>query len=189
MARQGGRVRLEQSDIRLALNMAKMGKGGFLHATIDETHFLFKKPWAKVQEEQNPGVEFLGHNIVKAALERHPTMLDENQTDGCLPCQNGTAQKPQTRWRCKGMGAPQLERLRQPTPEPTPPPPKLAPVPPGDNEGAHVTEIQGVPPGYVYIHTPLPCAQFLNLEAYAKDCKRDEDFNPNLLTNEGTSTG
>jgi len=29
MARQGGRVQLEQSDMRLPLNMAKMAKEGF----------------------------------------------------------------------------------------------------------------------------------------------------------------
>jgi hypothetical protein len=37
MARQGGRVQLEQSDMRLSLNMAKMAKEGFFRATIDET--------------------------------------------------------------------------------------------------------------------------------------------------------
>jgi len=37
MVRQGGRVQLEQSDMRLALNMAKMVKGGFSRAAIDET--------------------------------------------------------------------------------------------------------------------------------------------------------
>jgi len=37
MARQGGRVQLEQSDMRLALNMAKMAKGGFSRATVEET--------------------------------------------------------------------------------------------------------------------------------------------------------
>ena len=36
-ARQGGRVQLEQSDIRLALNMARMAKGGFSRAAIEET--------------------------------------------------------------------------------------------------------------------------------------------------------
>jgi len=41
----------------------------------------------------------------------------------------------------------------------------------------------------VSIHTPLPSAQFFNLDEYAKDHKRDEDFNPDLLTDEGTSTG
>jgi len=34
MARQGGRVQLEQSDMRLALNMAKMAKGRFSCAAI-----------------------------------------------------------------------------------------------------------------------------------------------------------
>jgi len=37
MARQGGRVQLEQSDICLALNMAKMAKGWFSRAAIEET--------------------------------------------------------------------------------------------------------------------------------------------------------
>jgi len=37
MARHGGRVQLERSDMRAALNIAKMAKGGFLHAPIHET--------------------------------------------------------------------------------------------------------------------------------------------------------
>jgi hypothetical protein len=37
MARQGGRVQLKQSDMRLAFNMAKMTKEGFLWAAIYET--------------------------------------------------------------------------------------------------------------------------------------------------------
>jgi len=37
MSRQGGWVQLEQSDMRLALNMAKMATGGFVHATIEVT--------------------------------------------------------------------------------------------------------------------------------------------------------
>jgi len=36
MAREGGWVQLEQSDMSLALNMAKMAKGGFSHAAIEE---------------------------------------------------------------------------------------------------------------------------------------------------------
>ena len=44
MARQGGRVQLEQSDMRRALNMAQMAKGGFSHSAIEETQFLIKKP-------------------------------------------------------------------------------------------------------------------------------------------------
>jgi hypothetical protein len=48
MARQGGRVQLEQSNMRLALNMAKMAKGVFLQAAIEETQNLIKKPQAEV---------------------------------------------------------------------------------------------------------------------------------------------
>ena len=48
MARQGGRVQLEQSNMCLALNMAKMATGGFSHATIEETQYLIKKPCAEV---------------------------------------------------------------------------------------------------------------------------------------------
>jgi len=42
MARQGGRVQLEQSDMCLALNMAKLAKGGFSLAAIEETQQLIK---------------------------------------------------------------------------------------------------------------------------------------------------
>jgi len=48
MARQGGRVQREQSDMCLALNMAKMAKGGFLCATIEETQQLIRKPPTEV---------------------------------------------------------------------------------------------------------------------------------------------
>jgi len=37
MARQGGRVQLEQSDMRLASNIAKMAKEGIACAEIEET--------------------------------------------------------------------------------------------------------------------------------------------------------
>jgi len=116
-------------------------------------------------------------------------MLRENQMDGCLPCQSGTAQNPQTRWRCKGTGGPPPERLRQPTPEQMPHPPKTPPVPHSNNEATHISEIEGQPPRYVYIQSPVPSAQFLNFDAYAKDRKRDKDCNPDLLGDKGTSTG
>jgi thiamine monophosphate synthase len=48
MERQGGRVHLEQSDMSLAKNMAKMSKGGFSHAAIEETQQLIKKPCTEV---------------------------------------------------------------------------------------------------------------------------------------------
>ena len=87
MARQGGRVQLEQSDMRLALNMAKMAKEGFSRAGIEEMKYLIKKPRAEVREETKWGVEFPGHKKVKAAIQRHPATIRQNQTSGCLPCQ------------------------------------------------------------------------------------------------------
>jgi len=169
--------------------MAKMAKGGFSRAAIEEKQFLIKQPRAKVQEEKNWGVEFPGHKDVKAALERHRAMLRDNLTDGCLPCQNGTEQNPQTRWRRKGTGAPPPQRLRQLTPEPMPQPPETPFVPPGNDEAALLSKIERVPPGDVYIHTSHPSTPFFCHDAYAKNRKRDKDFYPDLLTDEGTSTG
>jgi len=93
MARQGGRVQLEQSDMCLALNIAKMAKGGFSRAAIEETQQLIKIPRAEVREEEKLGVEFPGHQKVRAAMERLPAMVYKNHMAGCLPCQNGTAKK------------------------------------------------------------------------------------------------
>jgi hypothetical protein len=69
MARQGGHVRLEQSDMRLALYMAKMAKGGCSGPTREETQNVIKKPHAKVQQETLRGVELPGHKKEKAGIE------------------------------------------------------------------------------------------------------------------------
>jgi len=69
MARQGGRVQLEQTDMRLALNMARMAKGGFSCTAIEEMHHLIKKPFTEVHEGKMRGIEFRGHRKVKAAIE------------------------------------------------------------------------------------------------------------------------
>jgi hypothetical protein len=106
MARQGGRVQLEQSDMHLELNMAKMAKERFSHAEIEETKYLIKKPPADVREEKMRGVEFPENKKVEAGIQRHVVMLRHNQTTGCIPCQNGIAKNPQTCWRPKGRGAP-----------------------------------------------------------------------------------
>jgi len=145
MARQGGRVQLEQSDMPLALKMAKTAKGGFSRAAIEETQQLIKKPRAEVREEKKRGVQFPRHNKVKAAIKRHPAMVRKNQMDGCLSFQNGTTKKPQRRWRYKGTGAP--------PPRQAPPGPGTPPAPSDDNESS---KTEGVPPAYVYINTPLP---------------------------------
>jgi len=49
MARQGGRVPLKQSDILLALTIAKIDTGGFLHPAIEDKQYLIKKPYAEGQ--------------------------------------------------------------------------------------------------------------------------------------------
>jgi len=96
LARPGGWVQLEQSDMRIALNMAKIATGGFLRTTREETQYLIEKPRAEVREETKWGVEFPGHKTVKAVMERPLAMIRQNHTDGGLPSQNGTARNPQT---------------------------------------------------------------------------------------------
>jgi len=49
--------------------MAKMAKGGFSRAAIEETQQLIKKPRGEVREEKKRGVEFPRHNKIKAAIE------------------------------------------------------------------------------------------------------------------------
>jgi len=41
----------------------------------------------------------------------------------------------------------------------------------------------------VYSHTDLPCTEYFTPDAYAQDNQQDKDFDPNMLTDEGTSTG
>jgi hypothetical protein len=41
----------------------------------------------------------------------------------------------------------------------------------------------------VYIHASLPNAKFFNFILFAEDDKCDQDFIPDLLTDEVTSTG
>jgi hypothetical protein len=69
MAKQGGQVQLEQSDMRLSLNMANTSKEGFSRAAIEETKYFNTKPGAKVPEETKRGVVFPGHNKVEPAIQ------------------------------------------------------------------------------------------------------------------------
>jgi len=182
MARQGGWVKLELSDMCLASNMAKLAKGGFSRAAIDKTNYLIKKPRAEVREEKKQGVEFPEHKKMKAAIQRQPAMLRQNQTSGCLPCQNGTAKNPQTRWTCRETGAPLPVRPREQIPEPTPPPPGTPPAPTGNTSGVQPAEIVNLPAGYTYSHTARPCAELFEDN---EDPEHDTDFDPDMLSNEG----
>jgi len=70
-----------------------------------------------------------------------------------------------------------------------PPLPGTAPEASSHNEWAQCSEIDNLPCSYVYLHTPLPSVQFFHLDAYGQDSQHDADLNPDLLTDEGTSTG
>jgi hypothetical protein len=120
------------------------------------------------------GAEFPGHQMVKAAMERHPAMIYKNHTAGCLPCHNGTAKNLVTRWRGKETAAP--------PPEHAAPPPDTPPAPPGNTKGNESYEIEDMPTRFVYMHSPLPNTQFFNHNAFAKETKCDKDFIPDLLS-------
>jgi len=65
----------------------------------------------------------------------------------------------------------------------------MPPAPTGNSSGAQQAQIVNLPAGYAYSHTSLPCAEFLTLDASAQDSHHDTDFDPDMLTDEGTSTG
>jgi len=90
MARQGGRVQLQQSDMCLAVNLAQMATGGVSHGAVEETQYLITKPGTKVRDEKKRAVEFPGHIKVKAAIARHLAMCHQNQMDGYPASQNGS---------------------------------------------------------------------------------------------------
>jgi len=169
--------------------MAKIAKGGFSRAAMDETQHLIEKPHAEVREVMKWRVEFPGHGMVKAAIERHPAMVYENQTDGCLACHNGTAKIPRARWRCKSTGAPPQVRRKQPTPEQMPPPPRTPPAPSGDKNCAQSSQIANMLAGYEYKHAPLPGTQSFHHDTYAENSEHDEYFIPDLRNDKATSTG
>jgi hypothetical protein len=147
MAGPGGWVQLDQSDIRLALNMAQMAIGGFLCHAIEETQQLLKKPCADVQEEMMCGVVCPGYNKVKAVIGRHPALVCETETDSSLSCKNDTAKNPKTCWRNIGTGAP--------PPRQGPPWPGMPPALSDNHDRTQCSDTKGVPPRYVYIYTPL----------------------------------
>jgi len=197
MARQGGRVQLEQSDMCVALNMAKMAKAGFSHTAIVKTQYLIKKPRAEVREAKKRGVQFPGHNKVKAAMERHPAMLRQNHTPGCHSCQHGTAKKLQSTWRHNGTGAPPSNHRRQQTPELTPEPtrelmppmPGTRPTSTGNTSGAQRLEVINLSAGYAYSHVSLTCAESFSHDTSAQDSEHDTDFDPDKPPDKGTCTG
>lgn len=163
------------------MNMTNTAKRRFLRAVIEGMQPLIDKLHAEVCEMKKRGVEFLADEKVKAAMESHLAMVCENQINGYHPHQYTTAWNPQTQWQSKETGAP--------PPQLGPSLPGTPPTPPDDCEESQSPEIEGAPPGYMYIHTPLPNAQILNLDAHAKDWKHNKADIPDWLTDDGPSTG
>jgi len=69
------------------------------------------------------------------------------------------------------------------------PMPRMPPVPSENNGSAQRSQIVNLPAGYAYLHTSLHCAELFTFDSYAQDSQRDTDFNPDKLTDEGSSTG
>jgi len=65
----------------------------------------------------------------------------------------------------------------------------MPPAPTSNKSRAQSSQINNLPAGYVYSHTLVPCAEFFTFNAYAQDSQHDTDFDPDMLTDEGTSTG
>jgi len=179
--------------MHLALNMAKFAKGGFSHPVVEETQYPIKKPQAEVREEKKRGAELPAHVKVKAAIARHPATLRQNQMPGCLLCQHGSAKNPQMCWRSKGTCAPPPNQSRQQNPEPTPQPTRPLPRTPlaltGNTSGDQHLEMINLLAGYTYSHTSLPCAVSFTLDASTQEREHNTDFDPDMLPDEGTSTG
>jgi hypothetical protein len=155
MARQGGRVQREQSNMRLASNIAHMAKDNISHTAIEETKYLMKKPHTEVGKGTKWSADFPGNKTLRAAIQRHLAMLRQNQTSGCLPSKHGTAKNPQTSWRRKGTGAPPPARHIVRTPEPNPPPPDTVSANTGNPSGAPLSEIVNLLAGYTSSHRAL----------------------------------
>jgi len=178
-----------------------MPQGGFSHATIEETQYLIKKPRAEVRKEKKRGVEFPGHKKVNSAMESYPAVIRQNQWDGCLPRQDGIARNPHTRCKHKGMGAPPPVRRRHQTPNPPlstagtpsppgmPSPPGKPPAPPGPTQGTQISHTDNLPAANVDSRVSLPKTQGVSLDAFAEDSLKDDDSDPELLTEERASCG
>jgi len=59
----------------------------------------------------------------------------------------------------------------------------------GNTSGAQRLEIINSPAGYAYSHTSLPGAESFTIDISAQDSEHDPAFDPDMLPDEGTSTG
>jgi len=196
-ARQVGRVQLEQSDMRLATNMAKMCKCQFSHTTIHETQYRIKNPDAEVREQMEWCIELPGYQQFNAVIARHQAIVCQNLIAGCPPCENGTEKNLETCWPQKRTGVPLPTQCRQPTPEPPPEPlPEPTPLLPGTpptmtshTSGNSLSKTVNMPGRYSFLHTSLPSSKSVTLDVSAQDRQSDAEFDPEMMTDEGIATG
>ena len=129
---------------------------------IDITQCLANKPHTKFREVQNWSVEFAGNQRLKAAMERHPAMLHQNNMNRFLPRQQVTAKNHQSYWRCNSAGACLSNQHRLPAPEPLRFLHGMPTSPP-----AQSSQINNLQHGYNDLPVPLPGAPCFNLDACA----------------------
>jgi len=197
MARQGGCVQLELSNMHWAFNMARIAEGGWLCAAMEETQYLIMKDGAEVLDGKKRGVQLPGQTMVKVAIERLPAMLRPNHSTVCLPFPNGNSKHLQKLFRREGTGAPPPNRCRESTPEPPPEPssklkppqPRTPSAPTGNTSGTQRSHIINLLAPYVYSYTSLLCAELFFLDAAAQDSQNNTDVNPDMRTDEETATG
>jgi len=57
------------------------------------------------------------------------------------------------------------------------------------NSDPQHSQIDNLLAGYVYSHTPIACTELFTLDAYVQDRQHNAHFDPDMLTDEATSTG
>ena len=71
-----------------------------------------------------------------------------------------------------------------------PPLPRAPPASTGNTFSTQLLEIINLPAGYAYSHTSLPWGESCTLDhTSAQDSEHDIDFDPDMLGDEGISTG
>ena len=98
LAREAGRVMIEQTDMRLVRNHQRTNKEGITDEKVREIFKIIKKPRAEKRDEEAWGLQFEGIKKLKYSQDPHPANIVEDEALGCLECQDGIACNPETRW-------------------------------------------------------------------------------------------
>ena len=98
LARQAGRVTIEQTDMRLVRNHQRKNIEGLTPENLNEIVKIIRKPRAETRAEKALGLRFEGERSVKYSQDPHPANVVANEPPGCLICQDGIARNPETCW-------------------------------------------------------------------------------------------